>query len=132
MKNKYFLLPAITGIFILLIFSKCSLDSSCYQQYEVPVIRLELPDSAAINTEINAKITYINYNTCQKLSFTNSVTDADTISVHVICFIEDCNCPDVIPDSTATFNFTGKAERTYYFRMWKYDNTILQDSIVVY
>jgi len=132
MKNKQFLLLSITSLIIFISFNRCKLDSSCYQQYEVPVIRLELPDSAEVNTAAEATVTYVNYSNCQKFYVTTSVADGDTISAHILCYIEDCDCPNVQPDSITTFSFTGKVAGKYFFRMWKYDNTILQDSLIVY
>ena len=132
MKNKHFFLLSVVSLVALLTFNRCNLDGSCYQQYEVPVFRLELPDLAPVNTKIEGKAIYVNYNDCQIFNNTSTVTEGDTMSIHVICFIKDCSCPETLPDSIAAFNFTGKVAGTYYFRMWKFDNTILQDSVVFY
>lgn len=132
MKNKYFFLLSIVSLIVIFTFNHCNLDGTCYQQYEVPVIRFELPDSAPVNTKIETNVTYVNYNNCQKFDMMLDATSEDTISVHVICFVEDCNCQDRIPDSIASYSFTRKAAGTYYLRMVKYDKTILEDSIIVY
>ncbi|MGE4288839.1 MAG: hypothetical protein AB7E36_09130 [Salinivirgaceae bacterium] len=128
--NKY------KSIFVLLfavvLFSQCSLDANCYQQIEVPVIRFEMPDSIPLDSSAVIQVVYVTYSSCSKLNDLTVYQLADTLSIHVIADYDGCDCPGVTPDSVATYKFVPAAARNYIFRAWKFNNTILQDTLKVY
>lgn len=114
------------------LFSQCSLEGNCYQQLEVPVIRFEMPDSIPLDSTATIKVVYVTYSGCSKLNGLQAHLQGDTISLHVIADYDGCVCPDYLPDSIATYHFIPGAARNYIFRAWKYNNTILQDTLKVY
>ncbi|PKP08779.1 MAG: hypothetical protein CVU09_14600 [Bacteroidetes bacterium HGW-Bacteroidetes-4] len=124
------------SIFVLLLatvlFSQCSLDANCYQQMEVPVIRFEMPDSIPLDSTATIQVVYVTYGPCSILNDLKVYQLADTLSIHVMADYDGCDCPGVIPDSVVTYQFVPTAARNYIFRAWKYNNTILQDTLLVY
>jgi hypothetical protein len=119
-------------LFAAILFSQCSLDTSCYQQMEVPVIRFEMPDSIPLDSTATIQVVYVTYSPCSKLNDLKVYQLADTLSIHVIADYDGCDCSGVIPDSVVTYQFAPTAARNYIFRAWKFNNTILQDTLLVY
>ena len=128
--------PKFLSVFVLFLatvtLTQCSLDGSCYQQMEVPVIRFEMPDSISLDSTAAIHVVYVTYSPCSKLSSLKVYQQADTLSIHVIADYDGCDCSGIIPDSVVTYQFVPAAERNYIFRAWKFDNTILQDTLLVY
>ncbi|MGD9994970.1 MAG: hypothetical protein AB7S69_16845 [Salinivirgaceae bacterium] len=128
--------PKFLSVFVLFLatvsLTQCSLDGSCYQQMEVPVIRFEMPDSIPLDSTATIQVVYVTYSGCSKLNDLQAYLHGDTISIHVIADYEGCICPTYLPDSIATYDFDPPAARSYIFRAWKFDNTILQDTLLVY
>ncbi len=123
----------VFGLFLAAVsLSQCSVDGSCYQQMEVPVIRFEMPDSIPLDSTATIQVVYVTYSPCSKLNNLKVYQQADTLSIHVIADYDGCDCTGVIPDSVVTYKFVPAAARNYIFRAWKFDNTILQDTLLVY
>ena len=122
-------------VFIALVFfiaNSCSLDSDCVNQTEVPLIRFEMPDSVPADSLIDIKVVYVTYSNCSKLNSLQDFYTGDTITLRVIADYIGCTCPDALPDSVVSYSFKSSVKRNYVFRGLKYDNTILQDTLLVY
>ncbi len=117
---------------ITLILNNCKLEGDCFNQLEVPVMRLEIPDSIAKDSTAIIKVIYATYSNCSKLNTITTPCNADTMSIHVIADYDGCTCPDILPDSIATIKYKPSAVRNYILRAIKYDGTILQDTLKVY
>lgn len=120
---------AILGV---VLFTNCSLDGECYNQLEVPIIRFEMPDSVLVGSTTEINVVFVTYSNCSQFNGLYEASSGDTISLHVIADYVGCTCPEELPDSTVVYKFTAAAVRNYIFRAWKYDNTVLQDTLVVY
>jgi hypothetical protein len=129
MKINYVLLLSIK---IFIVASACNIEGDCYNHLEVPVVKIDMPDSALIDTDVNIDITYVIYNNCSKYATVKEYSEADTLSLHVFATYEGCDCPDVKPDSIVSLTFSSKAPRQYFFRALKYDGSILQDTLTIY
>jgi hypothetical protein len=117
---------------ITAILNNCKLEGDCFNQLEVPVVRIELPDSVAKDSAATIIVIYATYSNCSKLNTIYTPWNADTMSIHVIADYQGCTCPDNLPDSIATIKYKPSAVRNYILRAIKYDGTILQDTLKVY
>lgn len=122
----------IVQIIIVIGFSHCTLDNDCFYQTEVPVIRLEIPDSAAVDSSVKIDIVYVTYSNCSRLNNLLDLSEVDTITFRVIADYVDCDCPDNLPDSVVSYTFKSTVKRDYIFKALKYDNTLIQDTLKVY
>ena len=122
----------IIQIFIVIGFSHCSLDDDCFYQIEVPVIRLEMPDSVAVDSSVQIDIVYVTYSNCSRLNNLLDLSEVDTITFRVIADYVDCDCPETLPDSVVSYTFKSTVKRDYIFKAFKYDNTLIQDTLKVY
>lgn len=126
-------LKTISGLFlIVIIFSQCSLDDECFYQTEVPVIRLDMPDSIPVDSLAKIDIIYVTYSNCSKLNSLEDYMYGDTITFRVIADYIDCDCPETLPDSIVSYTFKSSVKRDYIFTAYKYDNTIIIDTLKVY
>lgn len=116
----------------VLLFQNCDLEGTCYNQLAVPVIRLEMQDSVPINAVTNIDIVYVTYSNCSKLNQVVTSWVADTMSIYVVADYEGCECPNYLPDSIAHISYKPTAARNYILRAFKYDGTILQDTLKSY
>lgn len=113
-------------------FNACEVEGDCFNQIEVPVTNIEMPDSAKVDSNVNIDITYVVYNNCHKSTTVREYAEVDTLSLHIFATYEGCDCPDIEPDSTITASFSSKVPRRYIFRALMFDGTILQDTLTIY
>jgi len=126
------IIKTLLVIATVLLFHSCDLEGTCYNQLAVPVIRLEMPDSVPVNTVTHVDIVYVTYSNCSKLNQVVTSWVADTMSIYVVADYEGCECPDYLPDSIAQISYKPTAVRNYILRAFKYDGTILQDTLKAY
>ena len=122
----------IIATFIVIGLSNCSLDDDCFHQTEVPVIRIEMPDSVPVDSSVQIDIVYVTYSNCSKLNNLLDLSEADTITFRVIADYINCDCPEALPDSVVTYTFKPTVKREFIFKAYKYDSTIIQDTLRVY
>jgi hypothetical protein len=132
MQPQKFILSIIAVLSIVILEQSCSLDGTCFNQLEVPIKRLEIPDSVAKDSMATIKVIYVTYSNCSKLNNVSTPWEADTMSIHIIADYEGCECPEYLPDSIAIISYKPTAIRNYILRAIKYDGTILQDTLKVY
>ncbi len=130
----------IRTLYFIGIFTTLSIVHACGKQnlnscnliIEVPITSVEIPDSVKSDSILSIPIKYLPYNSCSNFIGINSFYHKDTISVHVMVEVLDCNCPMAEKSIEANVVMVPAIKGTYIFRFWHITNLIFQDTLIVY
>ncbi len=118
-------------IILTLIVSCTPMEKGCDASYEMYTHSVNMPDSIAYGSKAELTIKYFPFSHCSKFGGFNDTQIGDTIYIGISGYEDECLC-EQIPDTIATYSFSGYAKREYIFRFNYPGDSIIQDTLKVY